>query len=222
MVVATAAAVLMVVWAAWGLARAPEPADPEPASTGSVAAAPPPAAVSDPPSGAEQAGVATPTGGVPPRPAPEPSLVVTPGSQPPDAPTPPRSPAPGRERRGPPPPKPPNPPAPQPADVTATYSVSQVWEDGFQSSISLENTSREPRTVVLSLTFPGGVTLPETPDCWWDVTCTQLGNTITLTTTTPLEPGTRRFVGFNAERRAGPAPFDPVACTVNGSPCDGF
>ena len=221
MVVATAAAVLTVVWAAWGLARTPEPEDSKPASTGAVAAASPPAVVSDPPSRGDQAAAAsTPTKAAPPASAPAPSPDVAPLPRPPDALTPPpRSPAPGRERRGPPAPKP---PAPRPAEVTATYSVSQVWQDGFQSSISLENTSPEPLTVVLTLSYPGGVSLPEVPDCWWDVTCSQVGNTITLTTTTALEPGTRRFIGFNAERPAGPAPFDPVSCTVNGSPCDGF
>jgi len=106
--------------------------------------------------------------------------------------------------------------------VLAGYTVSQVWESGFQSSISLENTSVRPAPVVLVLVFPDGVALSARPECWWDVVCTQSGNTITLVTTSPLPPGARRFIGFNAGRSPGPAPFEPLECTVNGSACDGF
>lgn len=223
MVVATAAAVMVVVWATWSLTRTPSPDASAPTAVSEVAGETSrPPTPSRSPEGADP-GTGGPTAvGVPPSVAPAPaasSAVATSTPGPPEtaAPPPPRSPAPQRERRKPkPPPRPPSPPA----DVVAAYSVSAVWESGFQASISLENTSPRPRDVVLTLTYPDGVTLPPAPECWWDVVCTQVGNTITLTTTSPLAPGARRFVGFNAERRPGPAPFDPVACTVNGSPCD--
>lgn len=223
-VVAAAAAVVVVIWAAWGLTGATRPDQtPQQAATTAVTGALTPSAEpTDSPSAAvptsEESRAPSPRGD-----AARPEPVV---SRPPPAPSPSptaarpsRSPSPERERDRRRPRREPPPPSPE---VVAGYTVSQVWESGFQSSISLENTSARPSMVEVVLVFPEGVTLPPRPECWWDVVCTQAGDTITLTTTSPMPPGARRFIGFNAGRSPGSAPFEPVACTVNGSACDGF
>lgn len=202
MVVATGAAVFVIMCAAWGLTNPASPADPP---THEPRAAPTSAAATDVTGPAVRPDPAW----TPPRIVPvRPSFRPQPG--PPDTPPPLPLPSPAPES------------TPRSSSVLATYATLEVWDGGFQTSISLTNATSEPQLAKLVLVFPPGVKLPDRPACWWDVTCEQDGWTVTVTTTSPLEPGTQRIVGFNAVRGPGSSPYEPQQCTINGNPCDGF
>ena len=202
-VVAAAAAVAVVTWAVWSLTSAtgPDPAAPEAATAAATSALTPSPGASSPPPTVVQSSAAkkpSPRGEtVQPEPA-TPVATPTPSSGPSPEPRP-ASPAPDRERRRPRPE-----PSPRPPTVLAGYTVSQVWESGFQSSSAWRINGAAP--VVLVLVFPDGVAL-SAAGCWWDVCAVGQHHHLGHPRRCRPAPGSS-----SASRRpeSGPAPFEPL------------
>jgi acetylxylan esterase len=81
-----------------------------------------------------------------------------------------------------------NPPPPPPGACTATYSVVNQWQGGFQANVTVTNGSSARSSWQVGWTFPNGQTITQL----WNGTPTQSGSSVTV-----------RNVSFNGNLAAG-------------------
>jgi endoglucanase len=108
-------------------------------------------------------------------------------------------------------------PTPNPGrSCTATVKIDNVWQGGFQATVTVRNTgSASVSPWQVTWTVPTGVTLAS----GWNATVTQNGTTITAAApgwSPTLSAGASASVGFTAN---GPSNPPPGAVALNGTAC---
>jgi hypothetical protein len=104
--------------------------------------------------------------------------------------------------------------------LTAEFSFSSTWADGFVANVDLTNSTGQEQDWEVVLTFPADVTVPDGSE--WNATKTGVTGTITFTGRAVPAGGTLTF-GFQAEKTAqNRKDFAPTGCTLNGVNCEKF
>lgn len=116
----------------------------------------------------------------------------------------------------------PPPPAPKPPEVvlalTATYDLRQAWDVGFVSDVYVKNPATTAQSFRVRLDLPRGVRLTSQV---WNATADRSSGSVTFRGG-PVPAGETLIFGFVADKSPFTRFFQPIACTVNGNPCEGF
>lgn len=104
--------------------------------------------------------------------------------------------------------------------LTAEFSFSSTWAEGFVASVEVANATGRAQSWEVRLSFPATVTVPE--GSAWNARQSGEEGTIVFTGG-PVPAGATQTFGFQAEKAAqNRKDFEPTACTVNGLECRGF
>jgi len=109
------------------------------------------------------------------------------------------------------------PPPSQPA-LTARYVLDATWDQGFVANVDVFDHTGSDQSFEVRLTYSNDVAIVVVG--YWNATPTAAGNSLLFTGGPVVGGGTMRF-GFQADKNRT-TQVDPIACTINGQPCEGF
>jgi hypothetical protein len=103
--------------------------------------------------------------------------------------------------------------------IGAVYSPYNIWNNGFQATVTVRNRTSTPQNWQVALVFPDSVTPtenrwvngPSLPDVVTE------GHNVVFTGTAPIAPGNELVVYFELQKSGDVTA--PLVCTVNGQTC---